>query len=189
MHALQRMALIGMTLLGASAGFGQQVRVDYDRGADFSVYKTYQWRGVHTEDELWVDRIKSAVGSTLTAKGWTESESGADACIMAMEMSQDHRTLNTYYDNFGGGWNWGGGVGAATTTEQIYKVGTLVVVVFDARTKMLIWRGSSSEVLSSKSEKNIRNLNRGVAKMFEHFPPDTLGSARVRSGATEEKLR
>jgi hypothetical protein len=23
---------------------------------------------------------------------------------MAMEMTQSHQTLNTYYDNFGGGW-------------------------------------------------------------------------------------
>jgi hypothetical protein len=26
-----------------------------------------------------------------------------------MEMTKDHRTLNTYYDSFGGGWGWGGG--------------------------------------------------------------------------------
>jgi hypothetical protein len=92
-----------------------------------------------------------------------------------MEMTQNHQTLNTYYDNFGGGWGWrrGGGMvfGDATTTEDTYKVGTLVVDLFDAKTKKLIWRGSSSDTLSDKSDKNIKNLDKGVEKMFGHFPP------------------
>ena len=39
-------------------------------------------------------------------------------------------------------------------------------------TKTLIWRGSSSDVLSDKSDKNIKNLDKGVQKLFDHFPPD-----------------
>ncbi|HWF46702.1 MAG TPA: DUF4136 domain-containing protein, partial [Bryobacteraceae bacterium] len=56
------------------------------------------------------------------------------------------------------------------TTEN-YKVGTLVVDLFDASNKQLIWRGSASDTLSDKSEKNIKNLDKGVQKMFDHFPP------------------
>jgi hypothetical protein len=44
--------------------------------------------------------------------------------------------------------------------------------LFDARTKNLIWRGSASDTLSDKSDKNIKNLDEGVQKMFEHFPPE-----------------
>lgn len=154
-----------------------EVKTDYDRKADFSRYKTYSWANVHTRDALWVDRIKAAVDTTLSAKGWTRVESGGDISIMAMEMTQDHRTLNTYYDNFGGGWGWRrggfGDFGTATTTEQTYSVGTLVVDLFDTHTKMLVWRGSASDTLSNKSERNIKNLDRDVQKMFDHFPPDT----------------
>ena len=101
-------------------------------------------------------------------------ESGGDISIMAMEMTNEHRTLSTYYDNFGGGWRWrlGGGFGTATTTEETYTVGTLVIDLFDTSTKMLVWRGSSSDTLSTKSEKNIKNLDKDVQKMFDHFPPD-----------------
>jgi hypothetical protein len=65
---------------------------------------------------------------------------------------------------------WGGGLGT-TTTVNTYQVGTLVVDLFDAHTKKLIWRGSSADTLSDKSEKNIKNLDKGVQKMFDHFPP------------------
>jgi hypothetical protein len=49
----------------------------------------------------------------------------------------------------------------------------LVVDLFDSNTKKLIWRGASSDALSDKSAKNIKNLDKGVEKMFDHFPPDT----------------
>jgi hypothetical protein len=170
---------MAIAILSATVSLAEQVKTDYDRNADFSRYKTYSWGNVHTQNPLWVDRAKAAVNSALAAKGWTEVESGGDVSIMAMEMTKDHRTLNTYYDNFGGGWGWrwgggfGDGFGTSTTTEDTYKVGTLVVDLFDTNTKKLIWRGSASDTLSDNSDKNIKNLNMGVQKMFEHFPPGT----------------
>ncbi len=172
---VQRMlfVFVGIVLLSASASCAQQVKTDYDRNADFGQYKTYSWEKVQTQDSLWVDRIKEAVNASLTAKGLTPVESGGDVAIVAIETTQNQQTLNTFYDGFGGGWRWrgGGGFEDATTTTQIYKVGTLVVDLFDAHTKTLIWRGSSSDTLSDKSEKNIKNLDKGVQKMFDHFPP------------------
>ena len=167
-------ALIGLVLFLANASFAQQVKTDYDRAANFSQYKTYSWEKVQTADPLWVDRIKAAVNAALAAKGWTQVESGGDISIVAIEINRDHQTLNTFYDDFGGGFRWRGfgGFGEATTTSDTYTVGTLVVDLFDAKTKTLVWRGVSSGMLSDKSDKNIKNLNRGVQKMFQHFPPD-----------------
>jgi hypothetical protein len=116
------------------------------------------------------------VDADLASKGWTQVPSGGDVAIVAMEATKTRRTLNTFYDGFGGGWRWGGGFGNATTTVDNYKVGTLVVDLFDAKTKKLIWRGSASDTLSNKSDKNIKNLDKGVQKMFEHFPPEPKGS-------------
>jgi Domain of unknown function (DUF4136) len=173
---IQRMifASAGIALLFATASFAQQVKTDYDRSTDFSQYKTYSWEKVQTQDPLWVSRIKDAVNSALTAKGWTQVESGGNVAIIAMETTQNRQTLNTFYDGFGGGWRWRGfgGFGESTTTADNYKVGTLVIDLFDANAKTLIWRGSSSDTLSNKSDKNIKNLDKGVQKMFDHFPPD-----------------
>jgi Domain of unknown function (DUF4136) len=178
MNTLHRIcSCMGIALLFATASFAQQVKTDFDRSTDFSQYKTYSWEKVHTQNPLWVDRIKAAVNSALEAKGWMQAESGGNVSIMAMEMNQSHQTLNTYYDSFGGGWGWRGGFGDSfgdsTTTESTYKVGTLVVDLYDSNTKKLIWRGSASDTLSGNAGKNIKNLDRGVEKMFDHFPPDT----------------
>jgi hypothetical protein len=166
-------ASIGIVLLFVAASSAQQVKTDYDRDANFNQYKTYSWEKVQTADPLWVDRIKEAVNKTLTAKGWTPVESGGQVAIVAMQTTQNQQTLNTFYDGFGGGWRWQGfgGFGDSTTTVENYKVGTLVVDLFDAHAKKLIWRGSSSDALSDKSSNNIKNLDKGVQKMFDHFPP------------------
>jgi hypothetical protein len=173
----QRMFLssVGMLLLTTAASFAQQVKTDFDHSTDFGHYKTYSWEKVQTQDQLWVDRIKQAVNSALSAKGWTQVASGGDAAILAIETTQNQQTLNTFYDGFGGGWRWRGmgGMGEATTTTETYKVGTLVIDLFYANSKKLIWRGSSSDTLSDKSDKNIKTLDKGVKKMFDHFPPNS----------------
>jgi hypothetical protein len=167
-------ASVGILLLAATASMAQQVKTDYDHNTDFTQYKTYSWEKVQTQDPLWVDRIKEAVNAALTAKGLTQAPSGGNVAIVAIETTQNQQTLNTFYDGFGGGWRWRGlgGFGDATTTVENYKVGTLVVDLFDANTKKLIWRASSSDTLSNKSDKNIKELDKGVQKMFNHFPPE-----------------
>jgi hypothetical protein len=166
--------LIGLILFAGKVS-AQQVKTDYDHGANFAQYKTYSWEQVKTNDPLDVDRIKSAVNAALAAKGWTLVDSRGDVSIVAMEITRNQQTLNTFYDGFGGGWGWrrfgGGGFGEATTTTETYKVGTVVVDLFDTKTKQLIWRGSESDTLSNNSDKNIKNLDKGVEKMFKKFPP------------------
>jgi uncharacterized protein DUF4136 len=163
-------AAIGAILVLTSVSGAQQVKTDYDHSTNFGQYKTYSWGKVQTHNPLLVDRIKDAVNSTLTAKGWTLVPSGGDVEVFAIKTSQNQQTLDTFYDGFGGGRRWGG-FGDATTTVETYKVGTLVVDLFDAKTGKLIWRGSSSDTLSDNADKNTKNLDKGVNKMFQHFPP------------------
>ena len=161
---------VGLMLVLATVSFAQQVKTDYDHSANFGQYKTYSWEKVQTNDPLLVDRIKAAVNSTLAAKGWTLVPSGGDVEVDAIETTQNQQTLETFYNGFGGGRRWGG-FGDATTTTETYKVGTLVLDLFDAKTEKLIWRSSSSDTLSDNADKNTKNLDKGVNKMFQHFPP------------------
>jgi hypothetical protein len=96
--------LIGMMILFAGKASAQQVKTDYDHGANFAQYKSYSWEQVKTKDPLDVDRIKSGVNAALAAKGWTQVASGGDVSIVAMEITRNQQTLNTFYDGFGGGW-------------------------------------------------------------------------------------
>ncbi|MCU1315509.1 MAG: hypothetical protein JWN63_831 [Candidatus Acidoferrum typicum] len=181
MKPIGRIAVCTVLFLFAlGTAFAQQVKTDFDHQANFSQYKTYSWQEVKPANSLWDARIKSAVDAQLAAKGWTQVDSGGDVAIVAIKTTQTQKSLQTFYDGMGGGWGWrrfgGGGFGEATTTEQDYKEGTLVVDLYDAKTKQLIWRGSAEDTLSSKENKNEKNLDKGVAKMFKKFPPNSANS-------------
>jgi uncharacterized protein DUF4136 len=69
---------------------------------------------------------------------------------VAVGLTKEKPTLRTVYDGCDG-WLWNG-FGEETTY-------------------LVIWRGSASDVLSHKPEKNIEKLDKAAEKMFEHFPP------------------
>ena len=159
--------LVATSFLYASALSAQHVKTHYDHRANFAQYKSYSWEQVKTRDPLDVDRIKSAVNAALTAKGWTRVESGGDIWILAVEE----------------GWHWSG-FGAFGPTTDTYEDRTLTVDLVDTKTKRLLWRGSSTDRLSINSDKNIKNLDKGVEKLFKKFPPSS-SSLSFGSSATD----
>ena len=156
-----------------TAVFADHVQVDYDHGAKFNVVKTYSWSKVKTANSIWDDRVKDAVDKQLIAKGWTQVPSGGDVSLVAIEKTSVHQQYNTFYNGFGGWRRWGIGTGDSTTTVDNYKVGTLIVSMFDGNSKQLMWRGTSSSDLSGNPQKNTKKLDKDVQKMFKGFPPKT----------------
>jgi hypothetical protein len=166
-------AILAITISLAAVSFTQDTRSDYDRNTDFSQYKTFSFEKVQTEHPFWSDRVRSAVAAALTAKGLVQVSSAGDIAIIAIGMTKDQQTLDSFYESYanGWGWNWGGGYGEETTTPAVYSVGSLVVDLFDAKKKKLIWRGSETNALSDQSSKSIKYFNKGVEKLFRQYPP------------------
>ena len=106
----------------------------------------------------------------LQQKGWQKVESGGDVVIMAVGSTQTQQEYQTFYDGLGG-WRWGG-FETATTTPITYRVGTLVLDMYDASNKQLLFRGVAENTLSNKPEKNEKSLEKAVDKMFKKFPPE-----------------
>lgn len=170
---LRFVSLPAVLLIAATAW--ASISTDYDHKVNFVNFKTYSWGKLETANSIWNERVKSAVDTQLAAKGWTQVPSGGDVVVNAFGKTHPEHTINTFYDGFGGGWRWRGfgGFGTSTTTVDTYKVGTLVVDMFDPNTKDLIWRGVATDTLSSNPEKNTKKLDGEVHKMFEHFPPNS----------------
>jgi hypothetical protein len=168
--------LLGFTMAMAIANgaLAQKVTIDYDRRADFGQYKTFSWmKEPSSGNPLIRARVIEDINSALSGKGLQLVTSNADLCIAAHVVTEQDRTLNTFYDGFGDGWR-GGGFGSATTGVSTYEVGTLVLDIFDARTREAIWRGTSSKTLSGNPEKHADRLNKAIARMLKNFPPPSL---------------
>ena len=166
--------LLVPALLGVvSLAFAVSVHTDYDHKADFGHYRTYSWIGVNAGNSLWQDRIMGAVDSQLAAKGLTRVDSGGDVAVSSFGKTTEQDTMETFYNGFPG-WRWGG-FGTATTEVIPQRVGNITVDLFDGASKRLLWRGTATDTLSSKPDKNDKKLEHAVQEMFDHFPPHSKG--------------
>jgi hypothetical protein len=166
-----------LTLVGAAA-FAQDVKTDYDKSANFGAIKTFQLKvGTSWNNPISEKRISDEFTQALVEKGWKPVDANPDALVLLHGATQKEKTLNTFYSGggYGGygyrGWGGMGGMGTATTTTSEYTVGTLVVDIFDAKTKQLMFRGTASDEISDKPEKNVKKVQKAADKMFKDFPP------------------
>lgn len=167
-----RLAILNAVILTALVVAAQDVKTDYDRNYDFSQLKTFAVKvGTPWGNPLSEQRAQDAVRQQLTAKGWRETdEASADAIAVIHGASKTKQSLDTFYS--GGGWGGGPwGPGMSTTTVNEVNVGTMVVDIFDAKTKKLVFRGIGQDELSDNPEKNQKKIEKGAEKMFKNFPP------------------
>ena len=168
------MAVVGVALALAGGALAQDVKTDYDKAANFGGVKTFALKiGTAWGNPIGEKRVTDEITQALTAKGWAVAEEGkADAQVVLHGATQTKHSLNTFYSGMGGyGYRGFGGMGTATTTDSEYVVGTLVVDIFDAKSKALLWRGTAQDELSDKPDKNVKKLAKASDKLFKDFPP------------------
>jgi hypothetical protein len=180
---MRRVAIAAaLSFLGAAAS-AQDVNTDFDRDANFAAIKTFQVKvGTSWNNPISEKRIVGEIEETLAGKGWTKVDANPDAVVLLHGATEKQKNLNTFYSGMGGyggygyrGWGAMGGMGTATTTVSEYLVGTLVVDIFDAKTKALMFRGTASDEISDKPEKNVKKVEKAASKMFKDFPPGSKG--------------
>jgi len=151
------------------------VHTDYDNAVDFSRLNTYAWKRLpDSANSLLNGRIVAAVDGQLFARGWRKVPGPqAQTVLAASTTTQDRQRVETFHNNWGPGWHgWGWGGPVMTTARVVtYTVGTLVVDIYDVRSRNAIWRGTASDIVSNDSAALQRSLGEGVQKMFAQFPP------------------
>jgi len=165
-------ALAAVLVLGAGIVLAQDIKTNFVPGTDFSKFKTYKWvaiEGAEKPDEIVDSQIKQAIDAQMTAKGFTKATGDAADLFVGYQVAiQQERQWNAYG---GGGLRWGGGMGTATSST--IQIGTLVLDIYDAAAKKLLWKGDATKTLnpSKDANKNQERLNQAMAKLLKDFPP------------------
>jgi Domain of unknown function (DUF4136) len=150
---------------------GQDVTTNSMPGTNFAQFHTYKWvtvQGAQYPNQIVDQEIKQAVDSQLAAKGLTKTDAdNADLYVAYQVGLQQQQQWNAW----GMGRGFGGGMGQATSST--IENGTLVLDMYDPKTKQLVWQGRASKTLnpSSNQQKNENNLNKAMAKLLKKFPP------------------
>jgi hypothetical protein len=161
--------VVALLLVTAGPLAAQDVRYNFMPGADFSKYRTYKW--VNTGDahpnQIMDAQIKQAVDSQLASKGMTKTDDDKADLYIGYQTSVNQERQ----------WDvWGSrafGMGTGSWISSTISVGTLVLEMYDPGTKQLVWTGSATKTIdpSSNHEKNMKNLDKSMAKLLKNYPP------------------
>jgi hypothetical protein len=166
-----KIILVGLLFLCCSNNlFAQKVNSDWDHETNFSNYKTYAWlESKHpASSDLTNKRIIENIEKQLAAKGFTKASDNPDVLVVYNAGVKEQVSVQGYDYGYGR-YRWGGGT--TTYTKVVEMQGTLVIDLIDAHKKELVWRGTATDTLSDKPEKNIQKLEKTTQKMFKNYPP------------------
>ena len=170
-----RALLTGLLLALPTIAAAQDVKIDFDKSFDFSPIKTYSLKlGTAWGNDLSQRRVMTEFDEAIAAKGWKKvDEANADIHVVLHGATQTKRDATTFYSGMGGyGYRYGGmGMGTASTVVNEYRVGTVVVDMFEPKSKNLVFRGIAEGEISDNAEKNAKRLDKASTKMFKDFPP------------------
>jgi Domain of unknown function (DUF4136) len=156
--------------MASAVALGQQVSVNYNRSQNFSQYHTYAWASNNAnkiQNSILAQQAKTDIDTAMQSKGlqMVEESQNPDLIVTAnggMQQQTSYTAMGTR------GIGYGGGMG--TITPQQNLVGTMIVDLYDAKTKSLVWRGIAQNTLSNKGEKNAKTVSKAVQKMFKQYP-------------------
>ena len=167
----------------------QKVHVDYDRTADFDSYETFAWgptpeTSLEGKSPFMHSRIKNAIEYYLAAGGGVEDPENPDLYVTYHTGTQEDVQFSTvsYGYGYGPGWGWdpywGGTMGNTVTTATTYERGTLVIDIWDAETKEIVWRGSASAVVPEDPQKADKLIDKALKKMVKQFQKQRAQQAK-----------
>jgi hypothetical protein len=164
-----KFALCAMLACIASAvALGQTVSVNYNHSQDFTQYHTYIWASNNAnqiQNSILAQQAKSDIDSALQGKGLQLVGEAQNPDIIVL--ASGGLKQSTSYQAWGMR-GIGGGMGGITPEQNVE--GTLVVDVYDAKNKTLLWRGVGQNTLSNNGSKNSQMVSKAVQKMFKQYP-------------------
>lgn len=176
-------AIFAVLLLAGCSSL--KVTYDYDKTADFSQYKTYQYYGWAKESDRILNdidkrRIEEAFANEFAKRGLTLVDSGGELLVSLFIVVQQKTGVTYTTDHYGGyyggyygygpGWGWGPTYSTTTAHQYDYTVGTLVVDVFDRMKEKLIWEGIGSGTVDENPGNREKKIPRAVSQIMYYFP-------------------
>jgi opacity protein-like surface antigen len=162
--------LTGLLCFISSAVSAQDVYVNSSPSANFAQYHTYAWGQQQNPNQIansfLAQEAQSQINTQLQSKGlrMVQESENPDLIVVA---SGGMKTQTSY--NAWGMRGIGGGMGGITPEQNIE--GTLIVDLYGAKEKELVWRGVAQGTLNQKnSQKNMQLVDKAVAKMFKKYP-------------------
>jgi hypothetical protein len=158
----------------------QKIKVDYDKGADFSKFKTYAWAELNPAAmPLLRLNIIGAIDQQLAEKGLTKVTASPDVYVGysgSLSGASSDVTPPPAYPGFAGTpvgidyGMWTGGAASGGATH--FPKGSIVIELMDPHALKIRWRAVGVLNLNPENkEQSLQKINKAIAKMFTYYPP------------------
>jgi Domain of unknown function (DUF4136) len=168
--------LAAILLLGATFACAQDAKTDYDHSFDFTQLHSFavqiasHWGNPETEK-----RAEQRVIDTLTKKGWKQAdEASADALVMLHGTTNGKQTFRSFYDKLPA-YSYHMVGAPALPDSDGYEPGVLVIDVFDAKTKQVVFRGVGYDSFSRHLQDSDKKTDKAVKKIMKKVPTEHKG--------------
>jgi opacity protein-like surface antigen len=173
-------ALLFSTL--AWSAQAQKPAIQWNKDYDFNAVETFAWQdtpdtSLETQNPFMHSLIKNTLEAELAESGLTEVDANPDVYVNyhASSTTEVQLRSDSYGYGFGGygmgGWGYYGmgSVGTVSTTTRAveYQRGTLVVDIWDAAKKELVWRGEVTDTLPDNPQKAEKLVVKAIGKMTD----------------------
>ena len=179
---LFKMGIVGGLILFSNSLYGQKVNTDFDKAADFTKYTSASflgWQEGVSLTDFDKKRFMDAFKVEMEKRNITLVESGGDMAV-ALYIVAEQKTSTTAYTNYYGGGagrgyrrgrgGWGGGHSTTSYSESDYLEGTLVIDVFDGKSKEQVWQAVATKTVKENPDKREKSIPKGVKKVMKKFP-------------------
>ena len=154
-----------------------KVTTDYDKGKDFSAYKTYKFVEEVSNipmNDLNKNRLLNTIEKELIAKGLIKSDD-PDLIVdiqISTRQEQSATTHSSYYGGYGRrGYRAGGGFSSSYTSIDTYVVGTIFINLVDNKENVLVWQGVGEGTVNFEAKDREAMMEKNIAKILYGYPP------------------
>ncbi len=175
--------LVAGVVLSSCSGI--KVVSDLDKTVDFTQYRSLEYFGWTEKSDQILNRfdkgrIEEAFGNEFRNRGIEIVEDGQGDMIVSLYIVTEQKTQTTAhtssmggyggYYGYGPGYGWGGGHSTTTFSEYDYVDGTLIISVYDAEKKELVWEAVGKGTINENPQKREANTAKAAALMMKDYP-------------------
>ena len=179
-------AVVGLaTLWLTGCATGPDIRADYDKGADFGKYRTYNFvaaTGTGSTDakSLAQQILQNAASREMQSRGYTKADNADLLVNFKGKLEEKTDIESTPAPMYGAGWGYRGwygapygayGYGGTEVSTRRSNVGTLVMDIVDREKKQVVFQGGVEDVVTKKMLEDREALLTGaVSQIFAKYP-------------------
>lgn len=148
----------------------KKIELEWNHEADFKRYRTYAWVPYQQPVQNPANHVRTtrAVERELEAKGLAKAKLAPEADVFVEYQAKlEKHVRGTPYE---GGAAWTPSNQRFMVRFDKIEVGTLIVQLWDGKTKDVVWQAKGSEPVTTPDQAE-KLINAIVTRLFEAYPP------------------